>query len=98
MNTKMYGGKTAAGNTQNGPRRRGSLWKRPAWITALILLIPVLGNHFVDGWNWDLGGFVVVGIFLFGTSYFPAQNSVCRLNRMCPTRINPPARARRVSR
>ena len=68
MNTNMYGGTTAAGNTQNGPRRRGSLWKRPAWITALILLIPVLGNHFVDGWNWDLGGFVVVGIFLFGTS------------------------------
>ena len=68
MNTKMYGGTTAAGNTQNGPRRRGSLWKRPAWITALILLIPVLGNHFVDGWDWDLGGFVVAGIFLFVTS------------------------------
>ena len=68
MHTNMYGGKTAAGNTHNGPRRRGSLWKRPAWITALILLIPVLGNHFVDGWNWNLGGFVVAGIFLFGTS------------------------------
>jgi hypothetical protein len=66
MNTNMYGGKTAGGNRQNGHRR--SLWKRPAWITALILLIPVLGNQFVDGWNWDLGGFVVAGIFLFGTS------------------------------
>jgi hypothetical protein len=66
MNTNVYGGKTAAGNTQNGRRRRGSLWKGPAWITALILLMPVLGNHFVDGWNWDLGGFVVAGILLFG--------------------------------
>jgi hypothetical protein len=67
MDTNLYGGRTAAGNTQNGDRRRGSLWKRPAWITALILLIPVLGNHFVDGWNWNLGAFIVVGIFLFGT-------------------------------
>ncbi len=68
MNTYLYGGKTAAGKTQNGHRRRGSLWKRPAWITALILLIPVLGNHFVDGWKWNLGAFIVVGILLFGTS------------------------------
>lgn len=68
MNTNMYGGTTAGGNSQNGRRRRGSLWKRPAWITALILLIPVLGNQFVDGWNWDLGGFLVAGIFLFGTN------------------------------
>ncbi len=68
MNTKMHGGKTVAGNTQNGRLRRGSLWKGPAWITALILLIPLLGNHFVDGWNWALGGFVVAGMFLFGTS------------------------------
>ena len=67
MNTKMYGGKTAAGNTQHGPRRRGSLWKRPAWITALILVIPVLGNHFVDGWNWPLPAFILVGTLLFGT-------------------------------
>ena len=67
MDTNLYGGRTAPGNTQNGDRRRGSLWKRPAWITAIILLIPVLGNHFVDGWNWNLGAFIVVGIILFGT-------------------------------
>jgi hypothetical protein len=68
MNTNlMYGGETAAGNTQNSPRQRGSLWKRPAWITALVLLIPGLGNRFVDGWNWNFGGFVVAGVFLFGT-------------------------------
>lgn len=69
MNTDIYGGKTAAGNTQNGHRWRKSLWKRPALITALILLIPLLGNHFVDGWNWGLGAFIVVGIFLFGTGF-----------------------------
>jgi hypothetical protein len=34
--------------------------------TALILLIPLLGNHFVDGWNWSPGGFVLVGALLFG--------------------------------
>jgi hypothetical protein len=46
---------------------RRSLWKSPALITALILLIPLLGNYLVDGWNWDLRGFVVVAALLFGT-------------------------------
>ena len=26
----------------------------------------MLGNHFVDGWNWSLGAFVFVGTLLFG--------------------------------
>ena len=43
------------------------LWKNPALITALILLIPLAGNHFVDGWNWNAGGFVLAGTLLFGT-------------------------------
>lgn len=51
--------------TQAGARP-GSLWKSPAITTALILLIPVLGNAFVDGWNWDAGGFVVFGAIVFG--------------------------------
>ena len=63
----MRGGKTMPGNTANGDGRRRSLWKRPAWITALILLIPFLGNHFVDGWNWPLRAFILVGTLLFGT-------------------------------
>jgi len=50
MNTNMRGG-----------GRRRSLWKSPVLITALILLIPLLG-----GWNWDLRGFVFVGTLLFG--------------------------------
>jgi hypothetical protein len=54
-------------NTQThvGERRR-SLWKSPALITALILLIPLLGNHFVEGWNWELRAFVLFGTIIFG--------------------------------
>ena len=66
MNTNMHGDKTLAGGTDDGGGRRRSLWKSPALITALILLIPLLGNHFVDGWNWSPGGFVLVGTLLFG--------------------------------
>jgi hypothetical protein len=47
-------------------RRRRSLWKIPAFVTALILLIPLLGNHFVDGWNWPPGAFFRFGTILFG--------------------------------
>jgi len=54
MNTNRHGG------------RRRSLWKSPALITVLILLIPLLGNHFVDGWNWPPGAFVRVGAIIFG--------------------------------
>ena len=54
MNTNRHGG------------RRRSLWKSPGLITVLILLIPLLGNHFVDGWNWPPGAFVRVGAIIFG--------------------------------
>jgi hypothetical protein len=50
----------------DGGRRRRSLWKAPALITALILAILELANHFVDGWNWPPGAFVVFGILIFG--------------------------------
>jgi hypothetical protein len=26
----------------------------------------LLGNHFVDGWNWPLGAFILAGTLLFG--------------------------------
>ncbi len=67
MNTNMQSGKTVAGGTDGGGRRR-SLWTTPALVTALILLIPLLGNHFVDGWNWDFRGFVLAGSLVFGTA------------------------------
>lgn len=70
MNTDMQGGKTVAGGADDGRGRRRSLWKGPAFITALILLIPLLRNLFVQGWNWDLRGFVFVGSI--GTLLFSA--------------------------
>ena len=69
MNTNLDGGKTVAGRTNDGGGRRRSLWKSPALITVLILLIPLMGNHFIDGWNWRPGGFVVLGALLFGLGF-----------------------------
>ena len=42
------------------------LWKGPALIAALILVIPVLGNRFVEGWNWPPKAFVFFGVLIFG--------------------------------
>lgn len=61
----MHADHTVAGRTNDGGGRYWSLWKTPAFITALILLILLLCNHFVDGWNWPPGAFVVVGALLF---------------------------------
>src|SRR5215471_20770359 len=51
-------------NSDNHARR--SLWKSPASVTAVILLILLLANHFVDGWNWPPKAFVLFGIVIFG--------------------------------
>lgn len=40
---------------------------RVAIIVLVILLIPVLGNLFVDGWNWGPLDFVIIGLLLFFT-------------------------------
>ncbi len=40
---------------------------RVALGTGLILLIPLFGNLFVDGWNWPLPAFILAGTLLFGT-------------------------------
>ena len=34
---------------------------------AIILLIPVFGNLFVEGWNWGPLDFVIIGSLLFLT-------------------------------
>jgi len=68
MNTNMHGGEAVAGGTDDGGGRRRSLWKIPAFVTALVLLIPLLGNRFVDGWNWEFRGFVLAGTLVFGTA------------------------------
>jgi hypothetical protein len=56
MNANMHGG------------RRTSLWKGPALIAALLLLIPLLGVLFF-GWHWHRRAFVVVGALLFGIGF-----------------------------
>jgi hypothetical protein len=35
-------------------------------MTALILIIPLLGNRFVEGWNWPPQAFVLFGVLIFG--------------------------------
>jgi hypothetical protein len=47
-------------NNDGGGRRR-SIWKGPAFITALILSIPLLRSLFVSGWDWDIRVFLLVG-------------------------------------
>ena len=65
----MHSDKAVAGRTNDGGGRRRSLWKTPALITALLLPIPLLGNHFIDGWNWPPGAFVVLGAILFSIGF-----------------------------
>ncbi len=36
-------------------------------IVILILLIPLFGNIFVDGWNWGVFDFIFMGALLFVT-------------------------------
>ena len=31
---------------------------------ALVLIIPLLGNLFVDGWNWNWSDFIFAWVFL----------------------------------
>jgi len=74
MNTHTQGGETMAGGTNDGGGWSSSLWKGPAIITALILLIPLVRNLVVDGWNWDLRGALFVGgvgtvLFGIGLTY-----------------------------
>ena len=41
---------------------------RAALITVGVLLIPLWGIFYVDGWNWDWHGFVVAGAFVFSAA------------------------------
>lgn len=40
---------------------------RIAIVIGLILLIPVFGNFYIEGWNWSFGDFIVMGMLLFVT-------------------------------
>jgi hypothetical protein len=41
-----------------------------AWaaVVAFLLIIPVLGNRYVDGWNWSPFDFIWAGVVLFGAA------------------------------
>jgi hypothetical protein len=38
---------------------------RPVLFTAAVLLIPLFGNMYVDGWNWPWRDFAFLGVVLF---------------------------------
>lgn len=67
MNTHTQSSQTLGGGADHTGRQR-SLWKTPAVVTALVLLIPLLGNQFVDGWNWPPRAFVLAGALVFATA------------------------------
>ncbi len=70
MNANMHSGNTAEGGAAGDGGRRRSVWKGPAVITAIILGIPLLRSLFVNGWDWDVRGFLfvgAVGTLIFGT-------------------------------
>src|ERR1051325_9503030 len=69
MNTNIHDGPTIAAPPKDGRERRRSLWKSPALVAALIVTILLLASHFVDGWHWPPGAFVVVGALVFGTGF-----------------------------
>src|SRR5262245_26531145 len=69
MNANMREDKAVAGILEDGGGRRRSLWKTPALITALILLIPLWGNNFVRGWNWPPVAFVVLSVLIFSIGF-----------------------------
>ena len=41
---------------------------RAALVTIGVLLIPLWGIFYVDGWNWDWHGLVVAGAFVFSAA------------------------------
>jgi hypothetical protein len=41
---------------------------RAALVTVGVLLIPLWGVFYVDGWNWDWHGFVIAGAFVFSAA------------------------------
>src|SRR5262245_26884921 len=69
MSANMHVNTLATERTDDGGGRRRSLWKSPALIASLIVLILLLASHFVPGWNWHPGAFVVVGMLVFGIGF-----------------------------
>ena len=45
------------------------------FVTAAILLVPLVAMQFSDDWNWDLSDFVTIGILLVSTGLLIALAS-----------------------
>lgn len=43
--------------------------KRILIIVALILLVPLYGNFFIEGWDWGIMDFVFAAIMLLGAGF-----------------------------
>jgi hypothetical protein len=41
--------------------------KRPLIVTLLLLIIPILGNMYIDGWNWSIFDFIFAFVVFMGT-------------------------------
>ncbi len=66
MNTDMLGGKTMAGNMENGGRRRWSRWRIAAWAAgALMLLLALVAKQFIGEVNW-VGNLAQTGALIIG--------------------------------
>ena len=46
---------------------KGKKIKRILITTAIILLIPLFGEIFIEGWNWGFGGFIFGACYLIFT-------------------------------
>lgn len=44
-----------------------NIFLRPAIVTLVLLLIPVIGMRVSDGWQWTLFDFIFMGVLIFGT-------------------------------
>jgi hypothetical protein len=62
--------------------QRKQVIKVVIWSTAA-LIIPILGQLFVDGWNWGPGDFTFAWVFfnLLGLTYTFATNKILHRGR-----------------
>ncbi len=65
----MQADETVAGRMSGGRAPRRSLWKSPALIATVAVLILVFCSRVVDGWRWPPRAFVVVGALIFGLGF-----------------------------
>jgi hypothetical protein len=67
ISTDTNGGKTMTTETEQGSRRRGGRWRIVVWTSAaIILLLALLANQFVEGAAWSPADFVFAGALLLG--------------------------------